>query len=477
MKHLATIICILFIVTSCTEKQVVTIERINTEEEAGNFTDAKHLIDLYMADNNLSETEIYDLNWRKDRMNRIALDFNKDKESVIKYISKYYPDVNNEMLARWETEKALESLVIDGEKKYFSRAASNLFRLDKDAIVRKKEVDTLSANQKENVLNTHLPNIVNTLAGTAQTQVSPVGMTVQYEITLQPNVVLDGEIVRCWLPYPREDERRQTNVKLISANDENYIISPEQYAHRTLYMQKTAKKDEALKFAITFSYESAAEWFDLDNKEIREYDTNSDSYKKYTAERLPHIAFTDSIKAISERIVGNEKDPYQKVKKIFKWVDETFPWAGAREYSTIPNIPAYVLDSKHGDCGQVTLLFITLARYNGIPARWQSGFMMHPGELNLHDWGEYYIEGIGWIPIDQSFGLSRFSDDDRVFNFYSNGMDAYRWIVNNDYSRPLFPEKIYPRSETVDFQRGELEWRGGNIYFDKWNWDFNVSYD
>lgn len=31
-------------------------------------------------------------------------------------------------------------------------------------------------------------------------------------------------------------------------------------------------------------------------------------------------------------------------------------------------------------------------------------------------------------------------------------------IVNTDYGMPLQPEKQYPRSETVDFQRGEVEW-------------------
>jgi hypothetical protein len=27
----------------------------------------------------------------------------------------------------------------------------------------------------------------------------------------------------------------------------------------------------------------------------------------------------------------------------------------------------------------------------------------------------------------------------------------------------------------VDFQRGEVEWRGDNLYFNQWSWDFNVE--
>jgi transglutaminase-like putative cysteine protease len=103
--------------------------------------------------------------------------------------------------------------------------------------------------------------------------------------------------------------------------------------------------------------------------------------------------------------------------------------------------------------------------------------MMHPNSLNLHDWSEYYIEGIGWIPMDESFGVNNFATNDEVKYFYSNGMDAYRWIVNSDFSQPLYPNKIFTRSDNIDFQRGELEWRGGNIYYDQWNWDFSVSYE
>ena len=54
-------------------------------------------------------------------------------------------------------------------------------------------------------------------------------------------------------------------------------------------------------------------------------------------------------------------------------------------------------------------------------------------------------------------------------------MDAWRFIVNTDYSQPLYPAKTYPRSETVDFQRGEVEWRGGNLYFGRWNYDMELE--
>jgi hypothetical protein len=40
----------------------------------------------------------------------------------------------------------------------------------------------------------------------------------------------------------------------------------------------------------------------------------------------------------------------------------------------------------------------------------------------------------------------------------------------------LHPEKQYLRSEPNDFQRGEVEWKGGNLFFDKWDYNMKIKY-
>lgn len=69
------------------------------------------------------------------------------------------------------------------------------------------------------------------------------------------------------------------------------------------------------------------------------------------------------------------------------------------------------------------------------------------------------------MPVDQSFGIPAFARNADEEYFFLGGIDSWRMIVNTDYGMPLVPEKKYPRSETVDFQRGEVEWEGGNLYF------------
>ncbi|MEP6702534.1 MAG: transglutaminase domain-containing protein, partial [Betaproteobacteria bacterium] len=82
-----------------------------------------------------------------------------------------------------------------------------------------------------------------------------------------------------------------------------------------------------------------------------------------------------------------------------------------------------------------------------------------------------YIAPYGWIPMDVTFGHLD-STDPAIANFYLGSLDAYRLAFNDDYGRDFLPPKKFFRSETVDLQRGEAEWRGGNLYFDQWDYDF-----
>ena len=76
---------------------------------------------------------------------------------------------------------------------------------------------------------------------------------------------------------------------------------------------------------------------------------------------------------------------------------------------------------------------------------------------------------------DPSYGLQK-SDDPKVRDFYIGHQDSYRLIVNLDYGRALTPPKQSFRSEPADFQRGEVELDGRNLYFDEWDYDFDVTW-
>lgn len=451
------------------------INGIETQIQKGNFTNASLLIDQMIAKNTLIETEKYNLLFRKEQLNRIRIDFPLTELQIKEKLRPYFPKLTDEQLRRWEKEQKLEMKIIDGKRRYFKVAVGNLFRLDSTANVMKIAKDGKPADALPGFLNSYLPVLLDSFRTEQLPIVDKRNIRLKYKVTLPADVIPAGETVRCWLPYPREDESRQSNIQLIKINVDQYIVSPTNSKQRSIYCEKVTRKGQPTVFEMEFSFDCRAEWVQLNNKQLKPYDINSDIYKTYTAERLPHIIFSDRIKNLTKQIVGNETDTYTKVQRIYRWIDKNITWCSALEYSTIDNIPEYVLTTLHDDCGMQTLLFMTITRYAGIPCKWQSGWMLHPVEVNLHDWCEVYYEGMGWIPLDQSFGEQKSTNPD-IRSFYISGIDGYRLIVNDDFSQPLFPAKIYPRSETVDFQRGEMEWRGGNLYFDKWNYKMAVDY-
>jgi transglutaminase-like putative cysteine protease len=452
-------------------------ESINSAISKGDFSEAQKLIGLYLLQDSIPSQERLELSFKAEQLDRIKKDFNKADTSVVNYVKKHYPGVTDEQIKKWIENNALENMMIDGKRMFFARSARNLFRIDSTALANFDVAEAREPDSLARLLAHLIPAIVKETPKAVDGMLMPKKMRIKYTITVKPDIVPEGEIVRVWLPYPRSDKKYQTDIKLIATSQPDYLISPSQYLHSSMYMEGRAKKGENLTFGYTLEYTSYARRPQFDYTKLQAYDTSSELYKDFTAERAPHILFSENIKNLVKEIVGSETNPYLKVKKIYEWIDTKMPWAGAREYSTIDNIPEYVLKNGHGDCGQVSLLFITMARYAGVPAKWQSGFMMQPGNDNLHDWAEVYYEGVGWVPVDQSFGrVKSAKGDDDSYYYFTRGLDPYRLVLNDDISADFYPAKVHFRSETVDFQRGEVEWRGGNLYFDLWRYNMDIEY-
>jgi transglutaminase-like putative cysteine protease len=303
--------------------------------------------------------------------------------------------------------------------------------------------------------------------------VAPHRVRITQTLKVDADAVPAGQTLRAWIPYPRALPGQQEDIRYVSSEPAQHQIAPDATPQRTIYFEKPAQAGKLTAFSVTYELTIYAQYHPIDPAKVVPAKL-APELKPYVEEHPPHITFTEPLRLFSRQVVGNEQNPYRIAQKLFAAVDE-IPWAGAREYSTIGNISDYTLHAGHGDCGQQTLLLITLLRMNGIPARWQSGAIFAEGDYNdIHDWGELYLEPYGWVPVDVTFGRlhPKSSDDPALEWFYLGGLDAYRVAFNSDYGQPLVPAKQFFRSDTVDSQRGEVEWSGGNLYYDRWHYDF-----
>jgi len=478
MNRISNFFALIIILTivGCQQRAPVnyTLPNIETAIQNGQLALANQWADSLLKNGNPDSSTRIKLSSIIDMNGRIKADFTITTNEIEVRLKKEFGEYSKNDRVTWEKNNWLEYRIIDGEKRYFKRAVSNLKLILQSRQSKQTESQSFVTDKLSLFCLEHSRKVLNESKSNGK-PVLPVNMKVTYQLTVDADAVPDGKTVRCWLPWPREIHDRQRNVALIKTIPETYIIAPDTVEQRSIYLEQPASKGKPVVFEIQYTYQASAQYFDLSQFKIFPYDTTSLIFRKHTGEQHPQIVFTNEIKKLSDSIVGGITNPSEKVRKLYYWINNHIIWTGALEYSIMPFIPGYVLTNRRGDCGMQTLLFMTMARYQKIPVKWQSGWMMHPKEVNLHDWCEVYYNGVGWVPLDMSFNLQN-SAYLHEKEFYIGGIDAYRLIVNDAIGSKFIPEKKFPRSEPYDFQRGEVEWEGGNLYFNQWDYEMHVDY-
>lgn len=443
--------------------------------DAGHFKAADRVIGAALAQSGLSTDARDALLFQRERMRRILLDFTLDADDVKARVRKDIPDLTDAEFAKWNAAGLFEHQVIDGKTLYFKRSPGNLFRLSPEALARRAVQKPFVEGPME-ALNDHQRAIYRAAITEQRSSVLPRRLRMTQTLTVDADAVPAGETVRAWIPYPRAVPGQQEDIRYVASVPSKHQIAPESAPQRTVYLEKPAVAGQKTVFSVSYEVTLSAQYHAIDPDKVTT-PAITPALAPYVAERAPHIVFTDAMRAFSRKVVGDEKNPYRIAQKLFAAVDR-IPWAGAREYSTISNISDYALHAGHADCGQQTLLLMTLLRLNGIPTRWQSGMVYSDDGShysNIHDWGYLYLAPYGWVPMDVTTGrLHPAASDDKALEwFYFGGLDNYRIAFNDDFSRSFQPSKRHFRSDDVDSQRGEAEWKGGNVYFDQLDYDFD----
>jgi hypothetical protein len=445
--------------------------QILKEFAQGNFTIAAKLISRAALREGVTKKETEWLVRQQATIDRIRLDFGKTREDVREKLTLYFSDLQDSQIADWEGSGHLEMRLIDGVPRYFNNAVANLFRLDPAAAVVRAKRDGVPAPSSLDA--TRLENTGAILkAGRSGETREWKRITVEFTLTVAADAVPAGEDISCWLPFPRESPPRQRRVTLLAAAPAAARRSPPACPHSSLYAVKKAVAGTPTVFSYRASFEVAGQWVAPERIAAQE-NAGAEVPAEFCREELPHVAFSPAVRKLAGDLAASESDPLKLIRRFYLWIDNHIPWASALEYSIVDSIPDYVIGQRHGDCGMKTFLLMSLARCQGIPVRWQSGWMLHPGNENLHDWCEIWYAGSGWVPLDMSFGAQKTAET-ALRDFYLTGIDSYRMIVNDGFAREFCPRKKHLRSEPFDFQRGEVEWARGNIYFDQWEYNLNV---
>lgn len=87
----------------------------------------------------------------------------------------------------------------------------------------------------------------------------------------------------------------------------------------------------------------------------------------------------------------------------------------------------WACDAKRGNCTDFHSLFISMTRSQHIPARFEIGFPLpadkHEAEIpGYHCWSDFYVDSIGWIPVD----ISEAWKHQGLYDYYFGAHDPNR---------------------------------------------------
>lgn len=445
-------------------------------EHWGKFDEASNVLNKALAANPPAALR-NQIGFELDRMNRILLDYPLTQDALFAALRNSVSGLTTNEFEQWVSEGRFDSRTIDGRRLFMRASVSNLYF--RYPVLYARRLDS-TTNWVRAMFAT-----CRAIKNAAREEGTPFVLPKRFDMTMTITADADaapaGQIIRAWLPIPRAYPY-QTNFEVITSSPPVKEIAPATSSIRSAYFEEPAVAGHPTRFVLRYRYTRYGVSFDIDPAKVTPFDGKDPAVAVFTHE-APNVIFTPEMRALSEEIGGGEKNPALLAKKFYDWIGVHTHYSYSIEYSTIRNVGDYCRSHGYGDCGQEALFFITLCRLNGIPARWQSGWHIFPGIMNLHDWAEIYLAPYGWVPVDpyMSVKAAHYSEtltpeERREFrDFFFGGLDQWRMAANDDHSQVLSPPKMGFRSDNVDFQRAELEWDGHNIYFNHFNYEMDVK--
>jgi transglutaminase-like putative cysteine protease len=220
------------------------------------------------------------------------------------------------------------------------------------------------------------------------------------------NNIPAGEKVRIWFPKAHSDEFQE--VKVISATGDLPLkkTHESEYGNEMYYSAASKARQANLHFEVVYDvvrHERLVlgrivphlEAATLDKKETRR---DLQAYRLVPVTGLPA--------ELAAKAVEGRTTTLEKARAIYDYVFDNMRYdksgAGWGRGDVL-----YACSAKHGNCTDFHSLFISMARSQGIPARFEIGFAIppdkHAGEVaGYHCWADFFDPAHGWVPVDIS---------------------------------------------------------------------------
>ena len=425
-------------------------DEIEKYKMCGDFKHASEAADRWLQ-RSIPEALKQRIRIEQDFLAKLPQQYPYTPEESIHLFRKAVPDFNASDLERLDQEGLAEWIFLDGKKHYINNVFENVMRVDADLRARAHLDDTPS---KESIC---LKEVLKEMKENGE---AGRVFKMHASIRLKDEAFYPGITLKAHLPLPALYSPVE-KVQILSHSEGNVTIDPEEALCRTICIEAVLQENRP--FFVEYEYTVRSAYVDLWQEpaaflpEAARWNMPEPT-KADVEEQMPHIRFTPYLKVLAQELKGEETDTLAVARRIYDYITGHVNYSYMRAYALIPDIPQYCARNLRGDCGVQALLFITLCRICGIPARWQSGLYTNPVRSGPHDWALFYTKEYGWRPVDPSFGGSaRRAGDEPRRRLYFGNIDPFRMTANHAFQHPFSVKKSFMRIDPYDNQRGELE--------------------
>lgn len=420
-------------------------EDILVRKLSGDLEGALALIDVYLDEMRAPELNAR-LELEKLVIARLPDNYPYTRAQALDMARAAIPGLSEGEFEELERRADIAYAYIGREKRYFSEFLPSLMRLRPELAAR--------AGRAPAPGNPLLDGAIERLRA---------GGELGYALSMRARLrVCDGAfapgVYRALLPLPARTAQ-QSNIRLISASPGLAGVGDERAEARCAFFER--RMDASEPFEVEYEFEARVRYFDgaLPAPDAPLYPDAPEPCADDLAELPGHIVFTPYIRRLVARITEGAASPLERAWRIYDYVTGSVRYSYMREYFLLPPpIAEYAALGLKGDCGVQALMFITLCRASGVPARWQSGLYAAPGDVGSHDWAQFYAPGWGWLFVDCSFGgAARRAGSRERWKFYFGNLDPYRMAANSRFQADTGFGMRFGRNDPYDNQRGECE--------------------
>jgi len=289
-------------------------------------------------------------------------------------------------------------------------------------------------------------------------------LELNYSVTVK-DVPENAGKVSVWMPIPRSNTIQKLGAFRVSDDIPYTILTDKELNNKFLHFELSGKqiKNSEISIAIVFQ---------VNRKSYKSRGRNDDASLE-AADLLERFLKPNRLVPIDGKIaqeartvVGDVKEPSDQMKLLFDNIVDTVSYDKSGVGWGLGDAN-YACDIRAGNCTDFHSLFIGEARSLGIPARFLIGFPLPPDKeagtiKGYHCWGEFYIEGKGWVPIDASEARKNL---ERREEYFAN-LDANRvsFTLGRDIripgaqSNPIKNYVIYPYAE-ISGKEFPIKWQ------------------